>query len=53
MKIVEIKVQEFADLGNIRVYKDIVIYQAAFVKLNIVYRYIIAKAIAIFIEREI
>ena len=51
--IVDIKVQELADLNNVRVFKDIVIYLAAFAKLSVIYRYIIAEAIAIFIEREI
>ena len=51
--IIDVKVRELADLGNIGVFKDIVIYLVAFVKLSIIYRYIVAKAIAIFIEREI
>ena len=48
-----VNIRELADLGNVRVFKDIVIYLVAFVKLSIVYRYIVAEAIAIFIEREI
>ena len=51
--IVDVKVQELADLGNIGVFEDIVIYLAAFAKLSVIYRYIIAEAIAVFIEREI
>ena len=51
--IVNVNIQELADPGNIRVFEDIVIYLAAFAKLSIIYRYIIAEAIAIFIEREI
>ena len=51
--IVDVKVQELANLGNVRVFEDIVIYLTAFTKLSIIYRYIVAKAIAIFIEREI
>ena len=48
-----VNIQELADLGNVGVFEDIVIYLVAFAKLSIVYRYIVAKAIAIFIEREI
>ena len=51
--IIDVNIQELADLGNVGVFKDIVIYLVAFTKLSIVYRYIIAKAIAIFIKREI
>ena len=51
--IVNVNIQELADPGNVGVFEDIVIYLAAFAKLSIVHRYIIAKAIAIFIEREI
>ena len=51
--IVDVNIQELANLGNVGVFKDIVIYLAAFAKLNIIYRYIVAKTIAIFIEREI
>ena len=53
MNIVNVKVRELANLGNIRVFEDIVIYLVTFVKFSIIYRYIIAKAIAIFIKREI
>ena len=51
--VVDVNIQELADLGNIRVFKDIVIYLAAFAKLSIVHWYIIAEAIAVFVEREI
>ena len=51
--IVNVNIRKLADLGNVGVFKDIVIYLAAFVKFSIVYWYIIAKAIAIFVEREI
>ena len=51
--IVDVNIQELTDLNNVRVFKDIVIYLAAFAKLSIIYRYIIAEAIAIFVEREI
>ena len=51
--IVNVNIQELADPSNVRVFKDIVIYLAAFTKLNIVHRSIVAKAIAVFIEREI
>ena len=53
MNIVNVNVQELADLGNVGIFKDIVIYLAAFVKLSVVHRYIVAEAIAIFVEREI
>ena len=48
-----VNIQELANLGNIGVFKDIVIYLAAFAKLSIIHRYIVAKVIAIFVEREI
>ena len=51
--VVDVNVQELADLYNVRVFKDIVIYLAAFAKLSIVHRYVVAKAIAVFVEREI
>ena len=51
--IVDVKVRELADLGNVGVFKDVVIYLVAFIKLSVIYRYIVAKAIAIFVEREI
>ena len=53
LNIVDVNIQELADLGNVGVFKDIVIYLAAFAKLSIVYRYIVAEAIAIFVKREI
>ena len=51
--IVDVNIQELANLDNVRVFKDIVIYLAAFAKLNIIHWYIVAKAIAVFVEREI
>ena len=51
--IVNVNIRELADLGNVRVFEDIVVYLAAFVKLSVIYRYIVAEAIAIFVEREI
>ena len=51
--IVDVNIRELADLGNVRVFEDIVIYLVAFAKLSIVYWYIIAKAIAVFVKREI
>ena len=51
--IVDVNIRELADLGNVRIFKDIVIYLAAFTKLSVIHRYIVAKAIAVFIEREI
>ena len=51
--IVNVNVRELADLGNVRVFEDIVVYLAAFAKLSIVHRYIVAEAIAVFIKREI
>ena len=48
-----VNIRELADLGNVGIFEDIVIYLAAFAKLSIVHRYIIAEAIAIFVEREI
>ena len=53
LKIIDIKVQELANLGNVGVFKDIVIYLVAFIKLSIIHWYIIAKAIAVFVEKEI
>ena len=50
--IVDVNIRELADLGNVGVFEDIVIYLVAFAKLSVIYRYIIAKAIAIFIKRE-
>ena len=51
--IVDVNIQELADLDNVGVFEDIVIYLVAFVKLSVIYRYIIAKVIAMFVEREI
>ena len=51
--VVDVNVQELADLGNIGVFEDVVIYLAAFAKLSVVHWYIVAKAAAVFVEREI
>ena len=51
--IINVNIQELADLGNVRVFEDIVVYLAAFAKLSIVYWYIVAEAIAVFVKREI
>ena len=51
--IINVNIQELTNLGNIRVFEDIVVYLAAFAKLSIIHRYIVAEAIAVFIEREI
>ena len=51
--VVDVNIRELADLGNVGIFKDIVIYLVAFAKLSIVHRYIVAETIAIFIEREI
>ena len=51
--IIDVNVRELADLGNVGVFEDVVIYLVAFAKLSIIHRYIIVEAIAIFIEREI
>ena len=51
--IVNVNIQELTNLGNVRVFKDIVVYLAAFIKLSVVYRYIVAEAIAVFVKREI
>ena len=51
--IVNVNIQEFTDLGNVGIFEDIVIYLVAFAKLSVVHRYVVAKAIAEFIEREI
>ena len=51
--IVDVNIQELADLGNVGVFKDIVVYLVAFAKLSIIHWYIVAEVIAVFIEREI
>ena len=51
--IINVNVRELADLGNVGVFEDIVIYLAAFAKLSVIYRYTIADTIAVFVEREI
>ena len=51
--IVDVNMRELADLGNVGVFEDIVVCLAAFAKLSVVYRYIVAEAVAVFVEREI
>ena len=51
--VVDVNVQELADLCNIGVFKDVVVYLAAFAKLSVVHRSVVAEAIAVFVEREI
>ena len=51
--VVDVNVRELADPGNVGVFEDIVVCLAAFAKLSVVYRYVVAKAIAVFVEREI
>ena len=51
--IVNVNIQELADLYNVGVFEDVVIYLAAFAKLSIVYWYVVAKAIVVFVKREI
>ena len=53
LNIVDVNIRELADLYNVGVFKDIVIYLVAFAKLSIVYWYVVAKAIAVFVKREI
>ena len=51
--VVNVNVRELADPGNVGVFEDVVVYLAAFAKLSIVHWYIVAKAVAVFVEREI
>ena len=51
--VVDVNIQELTDPGNVGVFEDVVICLAAFAKLSVVHRYVVAKAIAIFVEREI
>ena len=53
LNVVDVNVRELADLGNVGVFEDIVVYLAAFAKLSVVYRYVVAEAVAMFVEREI
>ena len=51
--IVDVNIQELADPGNVGVFEDIVVYLAAFAKLSVIHRYIVAEATAVFVEKEI
>ena len=51
--IVDVNIRELADPGNVGVFKDVIVYLVAFAKLSVVYRYVVAEAIAMFVEREI
>ena len=51
--IVDVNIRKLADLYNVGVFEDIVIYLVAFAKLSVVHWYVVAKAIAVFVEREI
>ena len=51
--VVDVNVRELADPCNVGVFKDVVVYLAAFAKLSVVHRYVVAEATAVFVEREI